>query len=478
MQERDSSSVGSADAQRHESREGRGGNVYLLLSVLAPGILLGSAIAGGSPLSVIASLTSALPFLGMAAVPSLRLGREGTLPGQILTLFGGVMLVVNPMVVASSDRIFFPRSAFVPDWDDINAAIGLSSVAYVSALLGYLSRGSRSSEREYVRGSSAGLTTALVFACLGIVGIVLRVGSLEGLLAYLRGDVTGLALGETTLQGLLATVLPPFWTCALLIIWRVRSEQMVGGRRGVLILLAVLPMTLYSYNRAAVAIPLLCLLAASTQVRRPWPRGLVVVGGFAVGLSALAFGAWRRIMLGTAGGSVSVVQAGLDKPGLSPGQLWQLYSASPQFVASALNALEASGASNTVLSSVIGAIPYFGTGVRETSGPIIFNKMIYGANGNVDQILPAVAELHWSLPWIGVVVVFLLVGITLRHCSIIYSSTQDPVTLYFAMYLAVWTASLFVFSISIVLQIAVFFLYPVYVLGIRSFLVRRICRFR
>ena len=109
-------------------------------------------------------------------------------------------------------------------------------------------------------------------------------------------------------------------------------------------------------------------------------------------------------------------------------------------------------------------VPILGKGFREESGPIVYNRAIYGISGIDDQIPPFASELFGNFHVAGVVAGFLGLAFFLATMES-WLKTADSTFIAFTIhYVAVWGAMLSVWSLSVYAQILFYFLGPVYLL--------------
>lgn len=381
----------------------------------------------------------------------------------ILLAFGIINLTVNPILVAwfGSNLDGLPAE---PSSGALSRVAVLSCVAFVSGIFGYyLTPAIRGGERRSIEASRRTIT---MFLALGLTGSVLKIGRFGGVSAYLSGSfvLTESGVGGTW-AGLLSTILPPFWLVGCVLLWERYPSFFSGIYRLLLFMAAVAPMALYSYNRAAVVIPVCCLILASTRApTKRLRRGRAGVWMIGLALVTWVWGEWRRVFLATAGGVRSLDRVGMTGEGRNSWDVWQVYTASQPRTAVILEMMEAQPP--TLWNSILSAVPRFGEAWRPGSGPTVFNQALYGPGGSADQILPAIVEAHVALPWVAPVVLFFGVGGILRRLEPRASSSLSDV--YFGWYVSIWIASVYFFSISVVLQIVVFFFWPLVVIwGVR-----------
>lgn len=396
----------------------------------------------------------ALPFVAHAIAVSSRRFHGG--PGYWLILaFGVVNLTINPVLgaVLSMNLKGFDS---VPTASAMTTTSVLQAVVFTAGLVGYYSL---SAPSPRLSRSRPRLALGVVLLGLGFVGSWLRIDSLGGVSAYLSGQSVfdGGEPGDAGWLGLATTVLPCFWVAGWMVVWDCRPALFVGLRRWLLILVAILPMFLYSFNRAAVVVTLASMvLAATAAPEKPIRRVTIMCAGALLAIGTWIWGEWRNGFWATAGGRRIIMQTDLIAPDRSVWDVWQVYTASLPRAASALEIMVTRDA--TLLNSFLGAIPGLGRSWRPGSGPLVYNEALYGSGGAVDQILPAFVEAHASLPWVAPILLFLVVGVLLRRFE--PTPLSSVAQSYFGWYFCIWILAIYVFSVSVVMQIVVFFLWP------------------
>ncbi len=399
-------------------------------------------------------LFSALPFIAHAFVVSSHRLHRG--PGYWLILaFGVVNLTINPILGAALSMNLKGFES-VPTESAMTTTSILQAAVFVAGIVGYQFSSAPSPRVDFGRPR---LSLGVMLLGLGLMGSWLRIDSLGGISAYLSGQSIFEAgeAGEAGWLGLATTVLPPFWVAGWMVIWECRPALFIGLRRWLLILLAILPMFLYSFNRAAVVVTLVSIiLAAAVTPEKPIRRGTIVCAGVVLAIGTWVWGEWRSGFWATAGGRRVIMQTDLIAPDRSVWDVWQVYTASLPRAASALEIMLTRDP--TLANSFLAAIPGLGRSWRPGSGPLIYNEALYGSGGAVDQILPAFVEAQASAPWVAPILLFIGAGILLRRFE---PTAQSSIAQsYFGWYVCIWISSLYVFSVSVVMQIVVFFLWP------------------
>ena len=381
----------------------------------------------------------------------------------LILAFGILNVTVNPILVGllGANLSGLPSE---PSTGSLNTVAVLNAVVLCAGLTGYLATPQAPGERAW--DAYSGTLPIVLCLALGAVGAVLKVSRFGGISAYLAGSfMSGQGAPGSSWVGLASTVLPPFWVSGCVLLWQKYQERVTGLLRIFLFAIAVAPMLLYSYNRAAFMVPAASLVLTSMgSSGRPLRRRGVAMWAGVLSAGAWIWGEWRRVFWATAGGTRSLEQAGISGDGPTVCDVWQVYTAAQPRAAVTLEIME--GHNGTLWSSILAAVPRIGEPWRAGSGPVVFNTSLYGSGGAADQILPTMIEAQATSAWICPIVLFLLVGALLRRLE--PSKKRSLFENYFRWYVCIWIASTYVFSVSILLQIVVFFLWSfllVYVLG-------------
>ncbi|OLT14212.1 hypothetical protein BJF78_19610 [Pseudonocardia sp. CNS-139] len=402
------------------------------------------------------------------AVPRARWnGTRAFGPGNIAMLLFTVQLLVLPVLLATggpSDGDLL----VVPEDHAINVAMMLQALAYAGYAAGYAIPAPVPRPSRLIGSPSRMAWYAGLFLAVGLFGLVLAFPTPGDLIAYFsgQGDVF-LTEGPSTLGDAAASFFRPFLPFAILIVLAVRIARREPRTLTLgdvaLGVLAVLASATNDYNRASVAVPVLALLTAySCTVRRLKMAHVVVAALLLVGL-AYQFGEYRSVYMATQGGRISATDAGIT--GQDSGFLdsLQLYANGPQFWGTVVQEVELSGyrGGETLVGSALLPVPVLGEPYRADSGPVEYNKLIYGRPGVDDQVIGFGAELYWNFGAPAVALGYLLLGLGVRRFDDLLSGTRDPLASYCWAYCGIWLALLTINSISVVSQIAVYFGWPV-----------------
>ena len=117
----------------------------------------------------------------------------------------------------------------------------------------------------------------------------------------------------------------------------------------------------------------------------------------------------------------------------------------------------------TLVSSVLSPVPILGKGFRDSSGPVLFNRAIYGVDDIQDQILPFASELFANFHALGVVVGFGALGALLSLGERWFAAAESTFAAFCIQYVFLWAAMLTCWSLSVFSQILIYFFCPIYV---------------
>ena len=147
----------------------------------------------------------------------------------------------------------------------------------------------------------------------------------------------------------------------------------------------------------------------------------------------------------------------------------QVYGAAPQFLGFMLERGQFGRDlywGRTLISSTLYPVPVLGKPFRPTSGVVIYNEMIYGSSGFLDQNVPFQGELFLNFHLAGVLAAFAILGwLTIRLQALFDTATQ-PIEQYIWMVVAIWLLFLIQGSLSVVSQILIYSFWPIYVFAV------------
>ncbi len=400
-----------------------------------------------------------------------------------------LQLVVVPLVLCYSGPYPFTLP-YLPSDGGINIALLISCLAFGGFCIGYhLSAGRAARRSRMGRWSSPSrpwiVRPAPVLACfvtLGLIGVLLAFNDLGTVLNYFAKPAGKVGeqfnAGGNSAQKTASLVLRTFLGFAVVVAWcdwiaRNRNRprrQIVAGT-----LLAAIGIVLtygtFAYNRGAFVAPLVALAAVyGSRVRKLTVRWAVVIG--AVGFLVLAgFRVYRTSALtpGKLLTDASARQTLIKKTNVD--NEVQVYAGGPQFLAYLLqgtNYAQHLHYGETLLSSAMYPVPKLGAPFRSSSGVDIYNRLIYGNTGVVDQIVPFQGELFLDFSFPGVLIGYMLLGLLIQRLQRGFLQAPTPLQAFAWQYAATWTAFLVIGSLAVVSQIFVYFFWPIIALAVWS----------
>ena len=392
-------------------------------------------------------------FMFSASLRRLRpAARRMLTPRGFMFWSGFIGLVVMPafVTIAGEQTGQLPR---LPSWSAINwSLIWLTVFFLVMCLSSLLVRDAqRICSTEEVRESDVPSFIYILFLLVfGAVGAVSRVLMQGGFATYFSGGGVLLADANPLLIGL-AGFAPPLMTAGALLLWQ-RLE--VHGRstrltRACVILLALLPMTTYSYNRGAVVYTALCLVAVLASLRASRPIR-VAFGVTVVAVAALLFGFFRA----------SVINGVEYSDGFDVFAVIQTYGNAPQFGAFAVESSQSRFPGGTPIASALAPLPLLGTDYRAVSGTRLYNTFIYPQGQASDQILRFDVEvlLSWGLP--GLIAMAMVIGLCVGKLEQLFQESRTVYRRYYAAFAGfVLTATMWL-SVQVVSQLIIYFVIP------------------
>ena len=408
-------------------------------------------------------------------VPRVRWNRDRVFgPGNVAAMLFFLQLVVIPTALVLSGP-FLGTLRFFPADQYVNTAVMLQALAYACYAGGYVAWTKPVRPRPFLL--EPGLTTgiAVSFIVLGAVGLALAFPSVGALVDYFRGQGDIFEEGPATLRAAAGQFFRPFLAYGVIMLWAALIARRRPGARlqplemG-LIVVAIGASATYNYNRASVVIPLLALVTAySCFGRRQSPARLVALVAI-LAVVGFMFGEYRDVYAATHGGTINPATAGLDQSGASFADNVQGYGNGPQFSAIIVQEVDRTGHGDSIVSSVMFPVPTLGKPFRNTSGPIVYNELIYGEPDITDQNLGFVAELYWNFGIPGIVVGYFLLGFAVRRFDDRIEVAPDALASYTWSYCGIWVALLVIHSISVLAQIITYFFWPAFAMFIITYL--------
>jgi Na+-driven multidrug efflux pump len=413
-----------------------------------------------------------LAFIALQAfLPRLRFRLDYLLsPLNWAWLLFAILLIVDPMLILAFGPSLGQLSSLPAD-HFVEQYFLLSCLSYIGFAVGLSSVHEITPERR--NRLLAGLDTvppgiASVYIVVGLAALFGQFHSPRLLLSYFTGAYNVAVSSthtHTTVLGAASTFLRPMGAYGLLIVWAKGANRLHHRRLRLLVcaIIALAILATYNYNRASVAIPIVALLASYGRHIRRIPAKRLLVMGLLLVLLAFLFGNYRSIQTATHDGLYASGQADKAASPSFQSQV-QLYGAAPQFGALVPAVLATDSGykyGNTLVSSVLSPLPLVGKAYRPNSGADLYNALIYGPGGTIDQVLPFTAELDWNFGPLGVLAGFALVGVLLGLFQRGFMRANGLLSTFVLQYLGMWTAFLIVGSLQVVSQIMIYFTLPI-----------------
>ena len=401
-----------------------------------------------------------------------------------------LQLVVVPLLVCFSGPVVGPLP-FLPSDHAINVALLLSALAFTGFCFGYgHSSERRQRRRAFTRGVhwQLGDAAPVLYFALGVLGVLLAFHSIGSLLSYFAksghpGVPVEPVLGATSSSASLVAslFLRPFLGFGAVLLWCRWLDRRDTARpvECVVLTLAtaaavVVSYSTFGYNRGAFVAPVIALLAVyGRRVRHMSLATIVVLGVLAlVLLTAYRYYRTTTISLGQAVGAKSTVIL----KGVHVNKELQEYGDAPQFTG---YLLEQSGYASslhygsTLVASGLSPIPRLGIAFRASTGNAFYNRLVYGALGTHDQLVPLDAELFINFWWPGVAFGFVLFGILVARLQGCFERASTSLEMFVWQYAAVWVAYLVLGGIGPVSQVFIYFFWPAYAVAALTWLRRR-----
>lgn len=282
---------------------------------------------------------------------------------------------------------------------------------------------------------------------------------------------------ETGLAEAAATILRPFMTAGLVLLW-IRLMHSGACRQipaklavtAVISAFVVLAMSTYSFNRASFVVPIIAMAAVLTNRYRV-PVALFWIAALVSIVPLWVVGSFRKNGTQASDFIVLMQSFSSNEPVRQLSEGVQLYGNGPQFLGYMLEQRSEMPLywGSTLVSSVISPIPVLGRTFRDTSGTALYNYMIYGSTVSQDQIVPFSGELLMNFHLPGVFAGFLALGACLAWVHRKFRDSLSPVDSYFFQYSGMWLTFLITGSLAVISQIAIYMCLPMYA----WFLVRR-----
>src|SRR5512135_2815748 len=341
-----------------------------------------------------------------------------------------LQVVVMPLLIT----FFGPsqgRFPYVAGRYSINLSIQIINLSYIAFCVGYQFAASRAGAARAVERSvdpTKSVFYVIANFAIGLIGLWCTFGSVGGLVRYFIEPyeysvvMEDLAGRHFTLVDAAGTFLRPFLGFSFIILWcnwadRWGREGSSARRLFITVLLTIpafLSFATFNYNRGAFIAPLISITAAYlARVQRVSLVALAVFGYAVLGLATL-LGQYRsgKVGMDELVGDASARQSLTQELDLI--DYIQVYGQAPQFLAFVLEQCDYGRDlywGTTLISSLMLPVPVLGEGFRPTSGPVIYNQMIYGKDASQDQIIPFQGELFLNFHILGVAAGYWVLGL-------------------------------------------------------------------
>ncbi len=452
------------------------------LNGMALGVFAFSPFASTYPLAVLGIVA----FLFVQVVmPACRPNLETPLcPGNLAQGFFWIQLVLVPILIGYFG-VSLGQLPNLPSSGGMNLAIVLRVIGYLAFSAAYqcFCKPAPRSEESQLEASSDMPSPFFIiasFAVIGLIGWLLFFGGVGGFLEFAStpAEERERRMEATTLAGAAGNFMRHFLGFAIVWAWSV----WIGGSRGrinwllagcgTLMVIALLAVANFNYNRGAMLAPALAIAAAySVHVRR-LSLTLVGVAGVVVLAGAFAFGWYRSTNLQITDLAQEEISSPLGDPqGLV--DTVQIYASPPQMTAYLIDDLDLDNRSyggSTLLPSVVYPIPVVGKPFRESSGVYIFNEMIYGDPDMFDQNIAYDAEMYMNFHVAGVAVFYFLLGGLHSLLQVRFLRATRPIDSYIWLVLSIWTV--FPGSLPVLSQLCIYSFWPIYGYGLLKWLTR------
>lgn len=420
--------------------------------------------------SIAASVTSY--FLGQLLFPSSRFRiRPLVSPLNWFLCLYFLQMVLVPVVVA----IVGPSCAYLP-FKPSNTAIDIALLLNTAGYLSFCGAFHVFHKKEFARvmkGSVRGswfppVWMILLYAALGIAGVVLRFGNLGNLIdyftnpqAYLLGAQAD-GGGSKSLSEAAPTFLLMFLPFSMVLLW-CRGEAREPGRKKllplvlqpILIALLALSSTLYGYSRAGFVIPMVAVAAVVTK--RGVLSDLLRLSALGILGALLLFVASSYRMLLTPQGQAVATDFTLNYAS----DMIQDYGSAPQYLGFLLERTgyaESPRLGRVLLGSALSPLPIVGKAFREQSGNAVYQNLL----GRSDQPITFVGELFLDFSIFGVIAGFVAVGACAGVLQNRFESSPEPFEVYVLQFASIFLSYLVIWGLGEVSLQVIDLSWPVY----------------
>jgi hypothetical protein len=372
-----------------------------------------------------------------------------------------IMCVIFPLYISIFPPAQFPLPN-LPGAFYVNKAIALITASYLLSTFGrsiaisiyhpkeFSRRRLRSIDDLNFRGRLALKRNYLFLGLIGMVMLLKAASSVDtAFFSFLVG-------GRSWIK-FFAIVLPPLLVHAAVL--HSSTEDLIKSKRSnvyrfLILTIAVLPLTLFRLNRAAIFIPIFCFLVITVPNRSKikFVASWLVIGIIG-GTLVFTVADYRARKIVTQGGRYSESTIGY-RP--NPGVLVSIqnYLNSPQYLGYALEEIPAESISFiTPVKSLAAPLPKLSKFDSDrTDGTSVFNLSIYH-RAIYDQVLSCIVEIWLAYGFIGLFLLFFFQGILIELLERKFRVAISAYRKYFLLYCGFWVALLPSISVIVVSQI-------------------------
>jgi hypothetical protein len=420
---------------------------------------VGATVAGSAILAIVFLVFGKLDFVSnlvylsgiallvglIVALPALRLNSSQVLsPRNIMLLSVSFKIILTPILISlfGYSQTVFPN---LPSTSYTLSAQGIYIFAMFSCLLGF-AWGFRQPKNE-----NRWMTPNWLMWLL--IGVSFAAAGLYPFLNFQQLNSTGAVASSNAIVGLVILLLRGLAPLGVLYLlfrrqkYQKRQSFSIGQMLiGLLFIVAVS----LSLNRANIVYPVLAFFTVYSLYNHRMKYWQVAFGGLLSLTGVFWIGQAReRFILGD---TIYEQRRHLSRMNNVVDNA-QVYFNGPQFGGYALR--ELGNKRGTALASVSESFPILGEGSRKRSGSYWFNFSIYRNEGVRDQVYPAQIEIYNNYGWVGVMLIYLLIGrcISYLHYNFL-SARRNSFLAYITAYLTLMLCAFINLSLSVVGQFA------------------------
>jgi len=366
-----------------------------------------------------------------------------------------------------------------PSSNSMNLAIVFETLAFLSFSVGimmfsHVYKEKKAKNQVLKEKWKPNYKTILWFYFIGLIGLMLRFDGITGYILYLKepGLANKIFFDHPTVGHFLGQLLRPFLTYGIVFGWCIWLDKQKGKNNLFLVIRKTLFFMIFVFivsfdlNRATMLVPILAMIGVLTIKENKISLPIIFLFVIILLLATIYLGEFRNAALfGKAKLSISVGDAFLS--------LIQNYFGGPQFFGYFLESIEFGNKTflgKTIIASIMHPIPILGKTFREYSGPSIYNVLIYGTGAPAaDQIIPTIAEIYLNFNIIGIILIYLILGILISYIEkvYLYNKKISSIYVYILIVLGYWLAQMATnANFAIASQIAFYGLWPIYLLFI------------